>query len=89
MLISIKIDNDSVAKKVLWFLKHLKGDGVTILQDSDVKSQFQIQPTQYTDEYVERNWKELAYNASGNPKQDDDEVLKEEYGKYLNEKHNI
>lgn len=89
MQISIDIKNDSVAQKVLWFLKHLKDDGVTILQPSDVKSQSKPENKQFTDEYVEKNWQELAYNASGNIEQDDDDVLKEEYGKYLNEKHNI
>ena len=68
----------------MWFLKSLSNEGVSIVQ----KDNFQ-EKQQYTDEYIEQNWKEIAYQASGNPDQDDDEVLSEKYGKYLYEKHTI
>jgi hypothetical protein len=43
---------------------------------------------EYTDEYVEKNWEKIAYNANGDNIENDDAIL-EEYGKYLYEKHNI
>ncbi len=89
MQISIEIDNNSVAQKVLWFLKHLKKEGVTILKETDHNLELSELPSQYSDEYIKNNWRTFAYNASGDIDQDDDKLLREKYGKYLNEKHNI
>ena len=84
MQISINIEDDSVAKKILWFLEHFKDDGIEVTNNS-VQENKQV----YTDQYVKENWRELAYKASGNPEQEDDEVLRENYGKYLNAKHTL
>lgn len=84
MQISINIEDDSIAKKILWFLSHFKDDGIEVTNSSSQKEK----PV-YTDEYVEDNWRELSYKASGRPEQDDDEVLRENYGKYLNAKHTL
>jgi len=40
----------------------------------------------YSDEYLNEHWRELIMTSTS-PDQDDDEVLKEQYGKYLHAKH--
>ena len=66
-----------------WLLGYFKDDGIEIIDNSEQQTQV------YTDKYVNKNWRELAYEASGNPVQDDDEVLRDNYGTYLNTKHNF
>ena len=83
MRITLDIQNEKIAKNVLWVLEHFKKDGVVITKRSGKKVAAR---KTLSDDYVEENWKELAYKASGNPHQDDDEVLN---GKYLYEKHSI
>lgn len=43
--------------------------------------------SQLTDEYVRAHWRDFIMTASTTPQQDDDLVLQEEYGDYLNAKH--
>jgi hypothetical protein len=43
----------------------------------------------YTDEYIENNWRKLIITSSTTPQQDDDMILQNEYGDYLNAKHSI
>jgi len=86
MHITLDIQNEKVAKNVLWVLEHFKKDGVVITKKSEQKV---IEGKVLSDDYVEKNWRELAYKASGDPRQDDDEILNEKYGKYLYEKHSI
>jgi hypothetical protein len=86
MQISINIESDVVAKKILWFLESLSNEGVSIIR----KINNNKETAEFSDEYVEKNWAKIAYAASGDPtKDDDDDVLEEEYGKYLYDKHNI
>jgi dolichyl-phosphate-mannose--protein O-mannosyl transferase len=85
MQISINIESDVVAKKILWFLESLSNEGVSIIK----KINNNEETTEFSDEYVEKNWAKIAYEASGDPTKDDDDVLEEEYGKYLYDKHNI
>ena len=86
MHITLDIQNEKIAEHVLWVLEHFKKDGVVITKKSGQKVSGR---KALSDDYVEENWKELAYKASGNPHQDDDEVLNEKYGKYLYEKYSI
>ncbi len=39
MQITIDFQNDSVAQKVLWFLNHLKNDGVKIVNTTNIKKE--------------------------------------------------
>ncbi|MFK5986352.1 MAG: hypothetical protein QM479_13145 [Pseudomonadota bacterium] len=84
MQLTLNIKNEALAQKILWLLEHFKKDGLEVIENKS-----NIEKTVYSDEYVKENWRELAYNASGDPEQDDDDVLREKYGKYLNEKHSI
>lgn len=86
MQITLDIQNEEIAEHVLWVLERFKKDGVVIKKNQELEMD---ENKVFSDEYVDENWRELAYKAFGNPLQDDDEVLKEKYGKYLYEKHNI
>ena len=35
MQIAVNIENDTIAQKVLWFLEHLKNDGVEVIKIDD------------------------------------------------------
>jgi hypothetical protein len=84
MQLTLNIKNEALAQKILWLLEHFKKDGLEVIEN-----EFNIKKTIYSDEYVKENWRELAYNASGDAEQDDDDVLREKYGKHLNEKHSV
>lgn len=66
--------------------KHIKV--VAQIDDSETKNQLEEKP-QYSDEYIEKHWRELIMTSSTDPRQDDDKILQEEYGEYLSEKHSI
>ena len=83
MQLTLKIENEAIAQEILKFLENFKKDGLE-LKESETKAE----KKSFSDEYVKENWRELAYKASGDPAQDD-EVLRENYGKYLNEKHSV
>ncbi len=61
---------------------------VAQIDDSKTKNQLE-KKTQYSDEYIEKHWRELIMTSSTDPHQDDDKILQEEYGEYLSEKHSI
>jgi len=82
----LDIPNDKVAKKILSIVGCFKSDGVKI-KPSNTGLQ-EPSSSKYTDEYVKEHWREFIYSSSGDPLQDDDEVLKEEYGKHLYDKYN-
>lgn len=82
----LDIPDDKVAEKIISMIGDFEKDGVKI-KPRKLKLE-EPNPPKYTDEYVRENWREFVYASSGNALQDDDEVLKEEYGKYLYEKYN-
>lgn len=84
MQLILNIKNESIAKKILWLLEHFRKDGLEIKLDDGNKKEMA-----FSDEYISENWHEFAYKASGEPEQDDDNILRENYGKYLSEKHSI
>jgi hypothetical protein len=43
--------------------------------------------TDFSDEYIEANWRNFIITSSNIPNQNDDEVLENEYGDYLYEKY--
>jgi len=69
--------------------KHIKV--IALLDDSQtIKPIEKIQveqKRQFSHEYIKNNWRELIMTSSTDPLQDDDEILKEEYGEYLSAKH--
>ena len=44
-----------------------------------------LKKEQYSDEYIKKNWRKIAYTASGNIDKDDDELLPEAYCGYKND----
>jgi hypothetical protein len=47
----------------------------------------EFKEVQFTDEYIEANWRNFIITSSSTPNQDDDAVLEKEYGDYLYIKH--
>ncbi len=66
--------------------KHIKV--VAEIDDSETNNQLEKKP-HYSNEYIEKHWRELIMTSSTNPRQDDDKIVQEEYGKYLSKKHSI
>ena len=71
-----------------FYAKHIKV--IALLDDLETIKPLEKTPTkeplEYSDEYIKEHWRELIMTSS-DPLQDDDEVLQEEYGAYLNAKH--
>mgnify|MGYP000944521818 CR=1 FL=1 len=85
MKILLNIKNENVMEKLLWFLEHLKIDGVEIIPEKQIiKDHFN-----YTDEYIEENWREIVSDALSSF--DEDYYKSEQYkldrGEYLMEKY--
>ena len=64
--------------------KHLKI--IALLDDSEIIKPIE-ENQQFTDEYINVHWRELIMMSSTDPLQNDDKILQEEYGAYLNVKH--
>ncbi len=71
MQLIINIKDNSVAKKILWFLEHLKNEGVEISQNTVSDEQKQ----EYSDEYVNKHWKEIIMSVGS----DDSYYKSEQY----------
>jgi len=79
--IVINISNEEILDKLLWFLKHFEKDGVEIAKEEKNKK------VEWTDEYIEKYWKELGMKTNS-PDIDDDERLYEAAREFYNEKYN-
>jgi len=87
MQLTLKIDNESVAKKILWLLEHFKKDGLEVKQEAN--SSTKLQASKYTDEYIKENWRTIIsvglkdfdddYHKSNQYKMDRGEYLMEKY----------
>ncbi|WP_457642108.1 hypothetical protein [Persephonella sp.] len=76
MKIIINVLNEEILDKLLWLLKHFEKDGVEIIEKKENKE------TEWTDEYIEKHWKELGMNTNSS-NLDDDERLYEAAGEYI------
>ncbi|MCI0501832.1 MAG: hypothetical protein L0Y61_08855 [Epsilonproteobacteria bacterium] len=83
MQLTINIKNNNTVEKILWMLEHFKSDGVEIIKSDDMKIQ---DKTIYSDEYIEKNWRELVSKALSTVDADADD-WKMEYGTYLADKN--
>lgn len=81
MKIVINVYNENILEKLLWLLKHFEKDGVEIIKEEKNKE------TRWTDEYIEKHWKELGMKTNS-ADLDDDERLYEAAGEFYNEKYN-
>ena len=86
MQISLNIKNENVLEKLLWVLEHFKSDGVEVIQESQTNPTEKIE---YSDEYIEKNWREIVSNALSS--YDEDYYKSEQYkldrGEYLMERY--
>lgn len=82
--LTLHIENESIIDNLLWMLKHFENDGVKVEKNNLKTEQSSI--VEYTDEYIEANWKDMASKALSSVDADSDE-WKMEYGSYLAEKH--
>lgn len=83
MQLIINIKNNSTVEKILWMLEHFKGDGVEIIQSDTLKKDETI----YSDEYIEKNWKNMLMNITSDSEYIKSEKYKEDRGNYLMEKY--
>ena len=83
MQLIVDIQDDSIADKIINILNVFKNDGVEIkkqvISEEDNK-------TELSDEYIEKNWKELGMNTHS-ADLDDDERLYDAAWEFYNEKH--
>ncbi len=82
--IILKIHNENIMNKLLWILKHFETDGVELEYLTAEKKQ---QESKYTDEYVEKNWREIIMSVGGDEHYYKSEQYKLDYGNYLAEKY--
>jgi len=57
MQLSLNIKNEQILDKLLWVLEHFKSDGVEIIKKDE---------TVYSDQYIEKNWREIISKALEN-----------------------
>ena len=62
--IILNIKNENIMDKLLWMLKHFKNDGVEIRQ---LKTKNQEPTTKLSDEYMEKNWREILMGIKSDP----------------------
>lgn len=88
----------AVRKDGHYYIPYLEEVGVTV-DTITVEIDDNVIPKRgsgYTDEYIEMHWREFAftsaglfYNVNDADGNADDDYLKKEYGRYLNEKNNF
>ncbi len=80
MRIVINVLNEEILDKLMWFLKHFEKDGIEIIQEENKEAI-------WTDEYIEKHWREIGMNTNS-ADLDDDERIYEAAGEFYNEKYN-
>ncbi|MEA3503244.1 MAG: hypothetical protein U9R47_10745 [Actinomycetota bacterium] len=79
----LNIKNDNIMDKLLWMLEHFKSDGVEIQQEQ--KTRNQQGETDFSDEYIKNNWREIGMSTNS-AHFDDDDMLEEAYWEHHNKK---
>lgn len=79
MKIIINVLNEEILDNLLWLLKHFEKDGIEIIKSEEDKEE-------WSDEYIEKNWKEIGMKTNS-VDFDDDEKLYEAVGEFYNEKY--
>ena len=69
MQLTLNIENEESAEKILWFLEHFKKDGLEIK-----KSKSKV--NEYSEEYLKEHWRELIMTHEDPEIDDDDKLLK-------------
>ena len=61
--LTLNITNEKIMDKLLWMLEHFKSDGVEIVKP---ETRNQKPETELTDEYMQKNWRELVMTSGDN-----------------------
>ena len=83
MLLVINIKDRYLVDKIVWFLESFKDKGVEIIKKDNILKAKQ----EYSDEYLEENWKELIMGCESDPEYYKSEEYYEDRGRYLMEKY--
>jgi len=84
MQLTLKIENESIAQKILWLLEHFKKDGLEINQETQIREGTSSSVTSvndYSDDYLRENWKELVM-TNEDPMIDDDDRLEQAHANW-------
>jgi len=84
MQLVIDIDDNSLADKIIKILDVFKNDGLRITKK---KMHNNDKNRVYTDEYLEKNWKEMVMTSGDSADYYKSEAYYEDRGKYLSEKY--
>ena len=79
MQLILEIENETVAKKILWLLEHFKKDGLDIKQELPNNTKKDV--NDYSEEYLRDNWKELVM-TNEDPMIDDDDNLEQAHANW-------
>jgi len=81
MQLIVDIKNESLINKIIQLLEIFKHDGV------EIKQRRAINKIDYSDEYLEKNWKEFIMGCKSDPSYYKSEQYYEDRGEYLMEKY--
>ena len=82
MQLIVDIDNDILAQKIIQILNIFKGDGLHIK-----KREEKVERVEYSDKYIEENWRELVMGIESDPDYYKSEQYYDDRGEYLMEKY--
>jgi len=86
MQLTVNIDDNSIAEKILWFLNSFSTQGVEV-NKVIAKNVHKYKDFNYTDEDIEKNWKDIIMNSQSDADYYKSELYYEERGEYLVEKY--
>ncbi|MDM7274246.1 hypothetical protein [Sulfurihydrogenibium azorense] len=67
MKIIINVLNEEILDNLLWLLKHFEKDGIEIIKSEEDKKE-------WSDEYIEKNWKEIGMKTNSVDFNDDEKL---------------
>jgi len=84
MQLSVKINDNSVAEKILWFLNSFSNKGVVVKEVTTNSAQEE----RFSDEFIEKNWEQILSDQLENYDESDykSEQYKLDRGEYLMQK---
>ena len=82
MQLTVNINDNNIAEKILWFLNSFSSKGVTIKEISTNNTQ----QNAFSDEYIEKNWRSIGMSTKS-ADLDDDERMYEAAAEFYNDKH--
>jgi hypothetical protein len=82
MQLSVNINDNSIAEKILCFLNSFSNKGV-IVKKIEIEN---VNEKLFSDEYIEKNWREIGMNTHSSNLNDDERIY-EAALEFYNEKH--